>query len=326
MNNPYSTFKRKGYPLARLALVLLLVGVLTSKLYQRTSSSAAVSLKAQQVDLAVLDKQCVPIETSTPKPKEEWHKSLWFVTAHHTFEGSVHRELIKNITKLKVGGKSFYASIKGSLRHCIGTTETASCSIGDLPTKQFENYQNKYVLVIQNPKTAMPLAANKKAIKYHGIEGQITIESWRSTRKDWFEKMVEDWIKQIKEWRDSQFDIGMYIVYEDLMDPKRGPEVVRELAKVFKQAGFDTIDDEQIRCAWMTSIGVESIKEYHVNNKYEFGDYIPGYTKKEKQFMVEKLSEYMNNIKSSDNGDGLVKILNRYIDDIQGNAVIDESV
>ena len=138
--------------------------------------------------------------------------------------------------------------------------------------------------------------------------------------------MVEGWITQIQEWRDSQFDIGMYIVYEDLMDPKRGPEVVRQLAKVFKQAGFDTIDDEQIRCAWMTSIGVESIKEYHVNNKYEFGDYIPGYTKKEKQFMVEKLSEYMNNIKSSDNGDGLVKILNRYIDDIQGNAVIDESV
>jgi hypothetical protein len=144
--------------------------------------------------------------------------------------------------------------------------------------------------------------------------------------------MVEGWITQIQEWRDSQFDIGMYIVYEDLMDPKRGPEVVRQLAKVFKQAGFDTIDididdDEQMTCAWMTSIVVESIKEYHANNKYEFGDYTPGYTKKEKQIMVEKLTEYMNNVKSSsDNGDGLVKILNRYIDDIQGNTVIDESV
>ena len=304
MINPY---KRKGYSarflLARLALVLL-VGVLTSKLYQRTSSSAAVvSSKEKQVDLSVLDKQqqCVPVETSTPKPKEEWHKPLWFVTAHHTFEDSVHRELIKNITNLKVGGKSFYASIKGSLRHCIGTTETASCATSDLPTKQFENYQNMYVLVIQNVKTVMPLATNKKNIKYHGIEGQMTIESWRSTRKEWFEQMVEGWIAQIQEWRDSQFDIGMYIVYEDLMDPKRGPEVVRQLAKVFKQAGFDTIDigiddddDEQMTCAWMTSIVVESIKEYHANNKYEFGDYTPGYTKKEKQFMVEKLSEYMN--------------------------------
>lgn len=75
-----------------------------------------------------------PLQVSTKvKQKEEWSKSLWFVALHNSF--TEHNELIKNLTLLPNGRKSFYSSIKGSLWHCIGDTETASCVIGALPTK-----------------------------------------------------------------------------------------------------------------------------------------------------------------------------------------------
>ena len=257
------------------------------------------------------------------RPKEEWQKPIWFVTLHNSFPDNAHRLLIRNLTLLFNGGKSFYTSMKGKLRHCIGDTETATCAISDLPTKNFQNYSRKYMMYIRNPLTALPYSANMKDVKYHSLEGQMTVDKWRKTRDEWLTKMMEEWIGSIETWRKSpDFDIGLYIVHEDLMDPHKGPDVLREMAKIFREAGFDTIEDGKIPCAWLMSLGADNIQQHHMRG-YEYNDYIPGYTKKQKKFIIDKVTAYMAEVGDSDKP--LASILKRYIDDIRVNTVLDKS-
>lgn len=258
------------------------------------------------------------------RPKEEWAKPVWFVALHNSYADSTHRLLVRNLTLLFSGGKSFYSSMRGKLKLCIGDTETAACSIGgELPTKNFENYSKKYVMLIRNPLTVLPYSVNMKNMKYHNLEGQVNVELWRATRDEWLTKMMDEWVESIDKWRKApDFEIGSYIIHEDLMDPHHGPNALRQMAKVFREAGFNTIEDGKIPCAWLMSLGADNIQQYHIRG-YEFNDYIPGYTKKQKKMIIKKLTAFIDEVGDSDKM--LVSILKRYIDDIRVNTVLDRS-
>ena len=85
-------------------------------------------------------------------------------------------------------------------------------------------------------------------------------------------------------WRDnSNYDVGLYIVYEDLMDENKGPDVLRRIATITREAGFTiTIEDEDISCAWYNSLGEERVEQYR-KNKYDYNDYVPGFTKEQQE-------------------------------------------
>ena len=179
------------------------------------------------------------------------------------------------------------------------------------------------MMLIRNPLTVFPYSTNIKNMKYHNLEGQMDIKTWRKTRDEWLTKMIDDWVGTINEWRKMpDFEIGLYVVYEDLMDPHQGPNVLREMAKVFREAGFSTIEDGKIACAWLMSLGADNIQQHHIKG-YEFNDYIPGYTKGQKQLIIKKLKAFMDEVGDSDKM--LVSILNRYIDDIRVNTVLEKS-
>ena len=268
--------------------------------------------------------QCKTLPTSDPKPKDQWtSKSIWFAMLHHTLSDSTHRELINQITGLSNGGKSFYISMKGLLRHCIGNTETATCSTGDLPKdKNRDLFYDKYMMFIRNPKTVFPSSANVKNEKYHDLKGQMSKESWRETRNEWLDGMMDGWVQKIREWRETDYKEGLYVVYEDLMDLDQGPEVVRAIARLLKEAGFEIADDQNMPCIWLKAIGVESIEQFYENG-YDYGDYVPGYTKEQQEMMLKKLKSLMEEV--GDSNMQLKSILQRYYDDIENNIIIEDN-
>jgi len=274
-----------------------------------------------QLDLTEFE-HCSQTPTSPRKPKEQWSKPLWFGIVHNSFPDSIHKELIKQLTGLESGGKSFYASTK-KLKHCIGETESATCSTGDGPNnKQRKQFNDKFMFVIRNPKTTFPVAHNYKAIMYHGQEGQVEIDNWREARDTWFNAMMDGWIATINDWKESDYEAGIYIVYEHLMDIRKGPKVVRRIGEVLKQAGFDVVvDDEQISCVWFNALGKERIEQYH-KSQYDYDEYVPGFTQAQQQLILKALSTYLASVETSD--EELASILKEYHNDIQNNMILDE--
>ena len=110
-------------------------------------------------------------------------------------------------------------------------------SLGLCPLRiWFSTVTNKFMMVIRNPiRTVLPYSANIKYIKYHGLVGQMTIEKWKEICAKRLETMMDEWLNQIGDWRkSSNFELGLYIVFEDfLMNPKKGLDVLQEMAKVF---------------------------------------------------------------------------------------------
>lgn len=275
-------------------------------------------------NLTEIESKCLPLQFKPTKPKESWSKPIWFASMHHSMEDHLFKDMIQNLTQMNQGGKSFYASIKGSLRHCISTiSETAACAIGATPTKNFDNYNNKYMIFVRGPRLVFPYVANMKAMKYSGLEGQMKIENWRALRDEYLDGMIDGWIQHITDWKKTKYTLGMYIVYEDLMDYEKGPGVFKKMANVLNEGGFETVQsDDQIRCAWFMSLGKENIMKYH-EKEYDFDEYIPGYKAEQKQTMIAKLTNFMNEIGDSDKE--LESIVSNYIKDIEDKMVIDES-
>ena len=287
-----------------------------------SESDASVSTnEASLPNLDELETKCKPPEFIQPRPKDSWAKPIWFAAMHHSFPDDIFRSLIQNLTNMNQGGKSFYVSTRGTLKHCYGVTETAACSIGDVPTKNFDRYQDKYMIFIRNPTTSLPYGANMKSIKYHGLDGQMPIDNWRSTRKEWMEGLIDGWIQHISNWKQTSYQLGMYIVYEDLYDYHKGPYVLKQMTQLLKEGGFHTIQtDLELQCAWLMSLGKENIVKYNERG-YEFDDYIPGFTEEQKQMMIDKLSKYLEDMNGSDVV--LESILKGYIKAIENNIVID---
>ncbi len=257
------------------------------------------------------------------KPKNKWRKPLWFATPHHTLPDKMDRNIVNQLTLLQAGGKSFYFSSPGTLRHCAGNTETATCSVSNAPAPKFkDSFYNKYFMIVRNPMTLLPYSANKKAILYSGLKGQMPIDQWRKIRKEWFGKMMSEWVGAFTDWMNAGYEVGLYIVYEDLMDGQKGPKVLKEMANVLNEAGFSTVDDKDLPCVWYNGIGAEHIREYHKNSQYEFGDYTPGFSNEEQKLMLEKLEALMADVEENA---PLVTVLKRYIKEIEDNFPFDTS-
>jgi len=258
-------------------------------------------------------------------------KPLWFPSHPNTIEDSLHRKLISGITGLSAGGKSFYASSKAmKLKQCAGQTETATCSnvhpIVDMgnkhPDTRADMFFTKYILGLRNPATTLPAFHNGKAIKYHGLcDGcQVPENEWRKHRDEWLTDMLKEWTNFIATWKKmKKYKVGMYMVYEHLFDPIKGPATVQRLASLLRDAGFATAPDNDIPCIWHRTLGEDTLKAYH-RRAYEYEDYIPGYTATQR----DMLSEQLNILAEEQANDAeLVGILRGYQDEIRALVRID---
>lgn len=291
------------------------------------------------------------------------NKPFWFPSYPGSDHGGVVTNLVVGLTGQTTAARSYYASTKGSLKKCFSTTTyTVTCGnihpIVDLgqgaamPTAL--KFQKRILVGVRNPMTSIPEHFHTKAVMYHNVQGQASLESWRSFRDEWLEKTaVTGWASVIGTWKnmtrqaqqepvaadtraDSDYyyydDIGMYLSYEALLDPEDGPVLTRQLATLVQDAGYpvvspDNLDD--ISCVWYqavqdrlrTMVSAKSSNTGIPSSDYEYAtDYIPGYTASQKTYMIQQLT-LLHNQYSHD--DVLRKLLSQYVQDIRSNIVDD---
>lgn len=264
------------------------------------------------------------------KKKGEWKtKPIWLPAYPNSFFFDL-KKLINEITGLRSGHKSFYAS-SPIVKQCFGNTETATCEnvhpVVNMsprgPDTRSDKFYGQYIMAIRNPRTVFPAFQNGKDIKYHGGVGQMDENKWRKTRDQYMKEIMEGWTETIDTWKSysNQYRVAMFLVMEYFLDAEKGPQQVKRLANVLRTAGFATAPDEDLGCIWYRSVGKDNILQYHQHD-YEYTDYIPGYTKEQKDVMLESLSSLIEKYQVKDNE--LVTILKYYQNDIRANTRTDD--
>jgi len=226
---------------------------------------------------------------------KEWTtKPIWLNMYPDTINEKVHKRLINSLTGTKAGGKSYYASSKGTLRHCIGNTQTVTCSNihprvpfreGQLDEKLEKGvFYDKYIMMVRNPMFGLFVGYNAKAQKYSGLVGQGPEEDWKKLRDEYFESMVDDWKDLFVSWRKTKYNVGMYLVYEDLFRYSTGPDTLQTLGTFLRNAGFGVIigdgggdgdgnrngngngGDDEILCLWHNIDPKDRMQERYSSN------------------------------------------------------------
>jgi len=334
---PLARISRVGGAFLFLALYLLLT--LSKQTNKRKSQVMDAPMKTKggrnledpMIDYGDFSKavskydNCV-IKFQPPPPKSKWDtKPLW-LTAHPgtgtvgpSKGGDFMKPLVNAITGLKGGAKFYHASSK-ILKRCKGLDEAATCSnghpiVGIGPENQKGNFYNKMILVLRNFQTTFPSHINEKAMAYHGATEQIPVEQWRKTRDQWYTTGWEGWKKVIMTWKEMQeYEIGMYVQYEALFDPDRGPIVAQKLADLLQGAGFTVAPKEDIPCIWYRSIKneVEGLKNWK---------YRSGYTKEQRDLIVKEHDTFIAEVAATDKD--LAAVLKEYRDHIKENTLLD---
>ena len=268
------------------------------------------------------------VQWTPPPPKSEWTtKPLWLPASPGSGsnspngKGDIFKPLIQGITGMDHGVKFYHASSK-TLKRCKGVDETVACSnshpVVDInPDSRSEDFHDKYILILRNMATMFHTNFNEKQEAYHNAKGQTPVEDWRKFRDQWYKGVPEGYVSLIRTWKNLQhYDVGTYVQYEEMMDPKRGPQAMTRLANLLQASGFDVAPQEDLSCIWYQTIKPEydRLKEYK--------QYTYGYTQEQVDFFVEGLTKFQEEETIKDDK-ALASILQEYIHAIQENTYID---
>lgn len=289
-------------------------------------SRASLSPRKPFPDLSQYDNCTI----ATPAERESWTtKPLWFPAYPNSIDENIVKSLVSSITGLGAGAKSFYASSRQMrLRQCFGKTETASCilihpmvEMTPGPMEKINQFASPIVYMLRNPATAMPAFLNGKRIKYARLPGQTPVDEWRSNRDAYLDTgLWEGFKNQLKTWhgytegQGAYYKIEMYLVHEHLMDPDRGVAAVQRLATILSDAGFPTAPKEDMGCIWYKGVGGKQALEHYHKYRYEFEEYLPGYTQEQKAIMLEGLAKLTDEYKSDTE---LATILKEYAETLR---------
>lgn len=278
--------------------------------------------------LETYQKDCPHAKFNVTAPDHYTTKPIWFVIPPNYMSEHTYRTLINTMTGTSFGGKSFVASIRGQLKHCIGKGQSVTCLVSSdvQPDAKIGTFHDKYILLVRNPMTGFPAGYNIKSQKYRGLAGQNSMEEWRSVRDQWGMSAVQSLTDVIVHWNATQYyDIGMYLVYEDLYRLDRSLQVMKNLRKFLLESGFQVVPEEELPCVWYNAIGKDTIAQY-LSTGYEYGDYVPGYTLEQKNKMLMDMKQFRQTVVERNKDSELVAILDRYIKDMETNMVLDEVV
>lgn len=213
-------------------------------------------------------------------------------------------------------------SIKGGkLKRCRGVSETAACTNGHPfvpigPESQQENFQPAVMLAIRNFATAFPAGHTDKHIAYHGGQGQAPEEQWRKIRDEYMESSLQTRRDMIQWWKQADYyHIALYLPFEWLLSPNKGPILVQQLADVYQQAGFEVASTPQdISCIWY------QVAHKEWQRQEQLQEYQPGYTVEQKEYI---LKQYQAFLQESKDDPILTQILVEYMQDVEKNTKID---
>lgn len=255
------------------------------------------------------------VKWTPPPPKTAWDtKPIWLPaspgsgSSGPTGKGDILKSLINGVTGMKSAAKFYHASSK-KLKRCHGIDETVTCSNGHPvvsvgPEKQADDFSSSVLLVIRNYMVVFPISFFDKAEAYHGATEQPSETEFKKVRDIYFVNGFEAWKNLIITWKQMQeYDIGMYIQYEALMDPDRGPPTLQRIADQLKTAGFSVAPKEDIPCIWF-----QAVKEEPARLR-EYLNYIPRYTTTQRDVILDDLKKFQHEVADDTE---LVSILKEY--------------
>ncbi|KAL7558612.1 hypothetical protein ACA910_019446 [Epithemia clementina (nom. ined.)] len=277
--------------------------------------------------------------TSFSVPKQETiPKVFWTPGFPDSVDEALLRSIASGITGHQAPARSFYAA-SGAARQCASSTSlTSLCLVDDDVDPEHhrsytQTFNGQVIVLLRNPKTWFPANNNDKAIRYHQQTGQVSEESWRSFRDSFFQGFMTDrWKPFFRKWDNmTYFKVAMYFPYEHLMDPSRGPILLKQLAFVMQAWGFHTIletrypanetEDDNLACFWYQQIGRQRLEVYQKYH-YDYSDFVPGFRTEDRTLMLEVLDSEISNTR---NHPELTAILKEYYQDVLNNTRIDDT-
>jgi hypothetical protein len=292
------------------------------------SGNSGIGINFPDFSTALAKYEDCVISFVPPPPKSHWTTKPFFLTSYPgsgssgpTGKGDLLKPLIQEVTGLKGGAKFYHASSK-KLKRCKGQDETATCSQGhpviDIqPEKRVNDFQSSVFLLVRDYRMTFPTHMNDKAEAYHGAKELMPEEAWRKSRDQWYKVVFDGWKEHIMTWKNmKEYDIGIYIEYEALMDPDRGPITLKHIAAILQAAGFTVAPETDMPCIWFNAV-----KDEYIRLK-EYWKYIPGYTSEQQDYLLQELDKFQQEV--SDDND-LVAILKEYYDDTRDNTRIDKA-
>jgi hypothetical protein len=209
-------------------------------------------------------------------------------------------------------------------------------TVDDHHSNNYFYYHDAAILLIRNPRNAIASYTNWRWEARRGVEThtqQAPVDFWKSQRNQEFHKLLMGWKQMITWWADpgkrqSAYHVSLVIPYERLIDPHRGPVLLKRLAEELQRAKIPVrVPADQFSCLWHTIVQAPQSSTKRTGHQYE-----PGYTKLQHDDMVLKLKELMETFSNVTKGQtttapkpfDLVQILNDYREDIAHNLVLDE--
>jgi len=146
-------------------------------------------------------------------------------------------------------------------------------------------------------------------------------------RDDGLENGLWDgWKNQLISWKvhvtNQDYKVGMYLVYEHLMDAERGPAAIERLSELMQTAGFPIAPKKDMGCLWYQSVGGKVALEHHYKYGYHFDEYVPGYTKKQQAYLLREIS---NLIEQQSSDVELVNVLREFQHSIRDGLPYDKA-
>lgn len=229
------------------------------------------------------------------------------------------KPLVNGITGLQAGAKMWHAQSK-SLKRCKGLDETATCAqshpmVSASPESQADNFDRNVIMLIRNIRTAWPQSYYDKHIAYHNGKGQPAESDWRSIRDEWGKGAFGGWKSVVTTWKQMrEYDVALYVQYEALMDPERGPAELQRIADLLQQSGFSVAPKEDVPCIWY-----KVIKDEYTRLQ-DFFKYEAGYTAELRDFYLTNLTQWQQEVADDKE---LSRILGEYFEDLRDNTYID---
>lgn len=274
--------------------------------------------------------------------KQESKPKLFWTPGHpDSINEGMFRSIVRDLTGNQAPAVSYYAA-KGVQRQCKSPYKVISlCLVGSDINPETANaaiadtFNGEIIMQLRNPRTWMPAHHNGKAIRYHDQQGQVSEDSWREFRDEFFDGILRNWVHFVRMFDNMpSFKVVMYLPMEYLMDSTKGPHTLNQLALVLQKGGFETIiysnmvpsdrkkEDERWACFWYQHVDRQTL-ELYTKYGYEYPGFIPGFTTQQRDLMLQELKTLLSN---TQNPPELAAILQMYYNDIHDNTRIDDPV
>lgn len=268
---------------------------------------------------------------------------LWLPT-YPTSLPECYSAFLTELTGLPAAAKNYYRQSK-SLRRCHVKNnqlnlDSVTCEVvhpiipadRPHPSSQAAGFGKAVLVAIRNPLTAFPAFHQEKAVKYHGVQGQVSEDEWTAFRDEWMNKTLwKEWRGFVEEWRKMEpYHVAAYLPYESWSDVTKGTDLVEKFVEILKEEEFPVLVSDagesapsNLACLWRSQIR----KPMAIDEEQHQTWYTPQYTSEQLKNMADDLEEFAQDIKlmrgtsnARPGDDQLISILAEYRDAVKSRS------